>query len=62
MFAGASAAVLAMFLAGLVILWMVWRTSSGLLTLGELALFYQAFSQGQKMGLSGFPKDSWLTQ
>ncbi|MCP4599928.1 MAG: ABC transporter ATP-binding protein [Proteobacteria bacterium] len=29
--------------------WMGWRTLGGLLTLGELALFYVAFRQGQQM-------------
>jgi ATP-binding cassette subfamily B protein len=30
-------------------LWMVWRTVQGLLTLGDLAFFYQAFNQGQSL-------------
>ncbi len=39
---------------GLVVLgggvaWMVWKASRGLVTLGDLAMFYQAFSQGQKL-------------
>ena len=27
--------------------WMVWKASQGLVTLGELALIYAAFNQGQ---------------
>lgn len=34
---------------GVVMLWMVWQTLQGLATLGDLALFYQAFSQGQRI-------------
>jgi len=30
-----------------VIVWMVWRALEGLVTLGDLALFYQAFNKGQ---------------
>lgn len=29
--------------------WMVWRAVHGSVTLGEVAMFYQAFSQGQKL-------------
>ncbi len=29
--------------------WMVWRAIQGFLTLGDLALFYQAFNQGQRL-------------
>lgn len=32
--------------AGAAFAWMVWRTVSGVVTLGQLAAFYQAFSQG----------------
>lgn len=31
------------------LLWMLWRAANGLATLGDLALFYQAFSQGQRL-------------
>src|SRR5262249_35877132 len=33
--------------AGLTMAWMAWRTARGMATLGDLALFYQAFSRGQ---------------
>jgi ATP-binding cassette subfamily B protein len=42
---GASTA--ATLLSGAAMVWMVWRAFMGQLTLGDLALFYQAFSQGQ---------------
>ena len=29
--------------------WMVWRALQGVVTLGDLALFYQAFNQGQRL-------------
>ncbi|NOX60438.1 MAG: ABC transporter ATP-binding protein [Chloroflexi bacterium] len=29
--------------------WMIWRAVQGAVTLGDVALFYQAFSQGQRM-------------
>jgi ATP-binding cassette, subfamily B, bacterial len=29
--------------------WMIWRAVQGFVTLGDLALFYQAFNQGQRM-------------
>ncbi len=31
------------------IAWMMWRAVRGFITLGDVALFYQAFSQGQRM-------------
>lgn len=34
-------------IAGVVMMWMVWQVLQGLGTLGDLALFYQAFHQGQ---------------
>jgi len=34
---------------GGVMAWMVWQALQGLVTLGSLALFYQAFNQGQRM-------------
>lgn len=42
---GASAA--ALIVSGATIAWMFWRALHGLATLGDLALFYQAFNQGQ---------------
>ncbi|MBM2813157.1 MAG: Xenobiotic-transporting ATPase [Chloroflexi bacterium] len=32
--------------------WMVWKAAQGLVSLGDLAFFYQAFNQGQKLGRS----------
>jgi ATP-binding cassette, subfamily B, bacterial len=37
----------ALLLTGLVMAWMVWRAVEGQVTLGDLALFYAAFNQGQ---------------
>lgn len=45
MLAGTSALVVS---AG-ALLWMVWRAASGLVTLGDLALFAQAFQQGSRL-------------
>ena len=39
----------AVAVAGLCLLWMLSRVSRGSATLGDVALFYQAFSQGQKL-------------
>jgi ATP-binding cassette subfamily B protein len=44
---GAGASALAV--TGASMLWMVWRAVRGLATLGDLALFYQAFQQGLKL-------------
>jgi ATP-binding cassette subfamily B protein len=41
------AAIVALALSGAALAWMVWRALLGLVTLGDLALFYQAFSRGQ---------------
>ncbi len=43
------AAVFALLATAGCLTWMGWRTLHGLLTLGELALFYAAFRQGQQM-------------
>jgi ATP-binding cassette subfamily B protein len=43
------AALLAHVITGLTLAWMVWRTLSGPLVLGDLVVFYQAFNQGQQM-------------
>lgn len=40
------AALLALCVTAAAMLWMVWRTVRGLITLGDLAMFYQAFNQG----------------
>lgn len=37
----------ALLVGGAVLAWMLWRTLTGDFTLGDLALFYQAFSRGQ---------------
>ncbi len=42
---GASA--LAQLVSGVALVWMVWRALQGAATLGDLALFYQAFNRGQ---------------
>ncbi len=44
----ASSAV-ALFVVAGCLAWMAWRAAAGLVTLGDLALFYQAFSQGQRL-------------
>lgn len=44
-----AAGALGLLVTGLVIGWMVWRVLRGEVTLGDLALFYQAFSQGQRL-------------
>ncbi len=41
-----AAGAAALLLAGLALGWMIWRTVHGRGTLGDLALFYQAFNQG----------------
>jgi ATP-binding cassette subfamily B protein len=38
-----------MLITGLAMIWMVWQTVLGRQTLGDLALLYQAFSQGQRL-------------
>jgi ATP-binding cassette subfamily B protein len=43
------AGVSALAVTGGAMVWMVWRTIRGLATLGDLALFYQAFQQGLKL-------------
>ena len=40
---------LALTTSGMVMAWMVWRVVQGALSLGDLALFYGAFSQGQQL-------------
>ena len=41
------ASVIALVIAGAALGWMVWKALHGLVTLGELALIYAAFNQGQ---------------
>lgn len=43
------AGVAALVVSGATIAWMLWRALQGLVTLGDLALFYQAFNQGQTL-------------
>jgi ATP-binding cassette subfamily B protein len=40
---------LALIMTGLSMIWMVWQTVQGQATLGDLALFYSAFNQGQNL-------------
>ena len=42
-----SAGALALLTTGLVMSWMLWRAVQGQVSAGDLALFYQAFNQGQ---------------
>jgi ATP-binding cassette, subfamily B, bacterial len=44
-----SANMLALLIAGGAVAWMVWRALQGLISLGDLALFYQAFNRGQSL-------------
>ncbi|UCC51324.1 MAG: ABC transporter ATP-binding protein [Anaerolineaceae bacterium] len=44
-----SAGIAALLVLGLTMAWMVWQALQGLFTLGDLALFYSAFSQGQNL-------------
>ncbi|WP_414564364.1 MULTISPECIES: ABC transporter ATP-binding protein [unclassified Anabaena] len=39
----------ALLIAGGAMVWMLWRALQGFLTLGDLALFYQAFNSGQSL-------------
>jgi ATP-binding cassette subfamily B protein len=41
-----AASTLALGITGCTMMWMAWRALHGLVTLGDLALFYQAFNQG----------------
>ena len=47
--AGVAAATVAFLLGGLAMGWAVWRVLLGALTLGGLAMFFQAFTQGQRL-------------
>ncbi|HEY1206226.1 MAG: ABC transporter ATP-binding protein [Bryobacteraceae bacterium] len=44
-----SAGALALAVSGASLVWMAWRAIRGLVTLGDLALFYQAFQQGLRL-------------
>jgi ATP-binding cassette, subfamily B, bacterial len=41
------ASFVAQIVSGLALAWMIWRALQGAVTLGDLALFYQAFNRGQ---------------
>ena len=43
------AGALGLTFTGLTLAWMVWRAIGGTFSLGDLALFYQAFNQGQRV-------------
>jgi ATP-binding cassette, subfamily B, bacterial len=38
-----------LLITGAAMLWMVWKATRGLVSLGDLTLFYQAFNQGQRV-------------
>jgi ATP-binding cassette subfamily B protein len=44
-----AAAALALLITGVALAWMVWRAAHGQVTLGDLALIYGAFNQGQRL-------------
>ena len=48
-FAELAAGGVALLSMGIAMGWMVWQTVQGLASLGDLALFYQAFNQGQRL-------------
>lgn len=43
------AGTVALFITGVAMAWMLWKVVRGLLTLGDLALFYQVFQQGLRL-------------
>lgn len=47
--ANLAASAIALLVAALCLLWMAWQAMHGQATLGDLALFYQAFSIGQRL-------------
>lgn len=47
--AKAAAGLAALLVSGAAMLWMGWRALNGFATLGDLALFYQAFNRGQSL-------------
>lgn len=46
------ASVFSLFVMALALAWMVWQAILGFVTLGDLALFYQAFNTGQRLARS----------
>jgi len=49
MLAEVTAALISLLVMAATMLWVIWRSVEGLFNLGELALFYQVFSQGQQV-------------
>jgi ATP-binding cassette subfamily B protein len=47
-----AAGAVSLLITGAAMAWMVWQALQGLVTLGDLALFYQAFQQGQRLMVS----------
>ncbi len=43
------ASVIALLITGAALVWMVWKAMKGFVTLGDLALIYAAFNQGQRL-------------
>jgi ATP-binding cassette subfamily B protein len=43
------AGLFGVLISGAVMIWMIWRAFQGAVTLGDLALFYQAFNRGQAL-------------
>lgn len=43
------ASIIALLITGVALAWMVWKAMKGLVTLGDLALIYAAFNQGQRL-------------
>ena len=44
-----AASVIALLITGAALAWVLWQAFQGRVTLGDLALFYQAFNQGQSL-------------
>lgn len=44
-----TASIVALLITGAALAWMVWKAMHGLVTLGDLALIYTAFNQGQRL-------------
>ncbi len=44
-----AAGAIALVISGIAMAWMAWRALQGVVTLGDLALFYQAFTRGQSL-------------
>ena len=44
-----AAGAIALVISGIAMAWMAWRALQGIVTLGDLALFYQAFTRGQSL-------------